>query len=458
MRIEGPPDAVQKCKADLTALLKRLENERSKDIIIEQRYHSNLIGKSGKNLNEIRAKFNDVQVQIPSVADKSDVVVIRGNKLDVEACYKHLQQFAKDIQESNYQEELQIVKEFHKIIIGKQGAFIKKIRDETQTRIDIPAEDSNSNAILITGKQEQVHKAKRQIEEKIKELVNIKEDHVDIPHQLHTALIGKNGNIIKHVRAECQGVIINFPPETSPNDNRIVLKGSQEQINKAKAELLKLAEIKSDSNHQEELQVKLDYHKFLVGKNGAKVNNLRDKYQVRIIFPVADLTSASHQQDNNNNSNSSITIIGKKESVAKVREELEEAIRALEESVNVDVDIDAKWHKNFTARRAKLINKISEENCNVKISFPKQGGPAAQANLVRVSGPAEAVEAAKKRLLDTVYEFENQVTVEVSIVSKYHAMIIGKKGINTQRISDDFNVDIQFQARVDRDGTNNRVS
>jgi type II secretory pathway component GspD/PulD (secretin) len=153
-----------------------------------------LIGKNGKNLNEIRAKFNDVQIQIPSVADKSDVVTIRGAKSDVEACFKHLQQFVRDIQESNYQEELQIVKEFHKIVIGKQGAFIKKIRDETQTRIDIPAEESNSNTILITGKQDQVRKAKRQIEEKIKELVNIKEDYVDIPHQLHTALIGKNGN------------------------------------------------------------------------------------------------------------------------------------------------------------------------------------------------------------------------------------------------------------------------
>ena len=227
--------------AEFVELLKRLENERSKDVIIDQKYHSNLIGKSGKNLNEIRAKFNDVQIQIPSQAEKSDVVTIRGNKLDVEKCYKHLQQFAKDFQENNYQEELQIVKEFHRIIIGKQGAFIKKIRDETQTRIDIPAEDSNSNAILITGKQEQVRKAKRQIEDKIKELVNIKEDHVDIPHALHTALIGKNGQIIKHVRSECAGVIIQFPPESSPNDNRIVLKGSAEQIAKAKQELLKLA-------------------------------------------------------------------------------------------------------------------------------------------------------------------------------------------------------------------------
>jgi rRNA processing protein Krr1/Pno1 len=168
IRIEGPPDAVAKCKTELLTLIKRLADERSKDIIIEQRFHSTLIGKSGKHLNEIRAKFNDVQVNIPSVAEKSDVVTLRGSKADVEACFKHLQLFVKEQQESGYQEELQIVKEFHKLLIGKQGAFIRRIRDETHTRIDIPAEDSNSNAILITGKQEAVRKAKKLVEEKIK--------------------------------------------------------------------------------------------------------------------------------------------------------------------------------------------------------------------------------------------------------------------------------------------------
>ena len=47
VRIEGPPDGVQKAKEEFLELLKKLENERSKDIIIEQKYHSNLIGKNG---------------------------------------------------------------------------------------------------------------------------------------------------------------------------------------------------------------------------------------------------------------------------------------------------------------------------------------------------------------------------------------------------------------------------
>lgn len=168
IRIEGPPDAVRKAKLELADLVLKLADERAKDIIIDQKFHSNLIGKGGKTLNEIRAKFNDVQINIPAVSDKSDVVTIRGNKLDVEKCYKYLQQLVKDMQESNYKEEIQIVKEFHRIIIGKGGAFIKKIRDDTHTRIDIPSNESESNAIVITGKQENVLKARKLIDDKIK--------------------------------------------------------------------------------------------------------------------------------------------------------------------------------------------------------------------------------------------------------------------------------------------------
>jgi len=226
VRIEGPPDAVQKAKLEFLEMVKKVENERSKDIIIEQKYHSNLIGKNGKNLNELRAKFNDIQIQIPNQEDKSEVVTLRGNKLDVEKCYKHLQQMIKEMQESAYQDELHIFKQFHKMLIGRHGAFIRKIRDDTNTRIDVPSGDSDSDSILIVGRQENVLKARKLIEDKVKELLKIEEDFIDIPHQLHTALIGKGGAIIKQIRKECGGVIINFPPEQQQtSSNRITLKG-----------------------------------------------------------------------------------------------------------------------------------------------------------------------------------------------------------------------------------------
>ena len=304
MRIEGAPESVQRAKEDFVEMLKRMENERSKDIIIESRYHSTLIGRNGKNLNEIRAKFNDIQISIPREEEKSDVVTIRGDKLEVEKCFKYLQQLCKEMQENGYQEELHIFKEFHRILVGKQGAFIRRIRDETKTRIDVPAadnEDANA-AITITGKRENVLKARKLLEDKIKELVNIKEDTVDIPHQFHTALIGKGGAIIRQIRSECGDIIITFP--TAESSDTILLKGPPDDIKKAKQELLKLAEHQSDLSYSEEVHAKAEFHRYLVGPKGANVNALRDKHNVRILFPATTNSSSASASKSPSNENS----------------------------------------------------------------------------------------------------------------------------------------------------------
>lgn len=125
------------------------------------------------------------------------------------------------------------------------------------------------------------------------------------------------------------------------------------------------------------------------------------------------------------------------------RAELEETIKNLEEQVTDEVLIDPKWHKNFTAKKAKILTEISDENCNVKISFPK----ASDTNQVQIKGPKDAVEAAKKRILDYVHKLENQVTIEIVIPQQYHSAVIGKRGINSQRISDDYHVNISFHAK-----------
>jgi len=56
-----------------------------------------------------------------------------------------------------------IYKEFHKNVIGKGGANIRKIREETSTRIDLPPEGSESDMIVITGRKEDVEKARDRI-------------------------------------------------------------------------------------------------------------------------------------------------------------------------------------------------------------------------------------------------------------------------------------------------------
>jgi len=49
--------------------------------------------------------------------------------------------------------------------------YITQIREETQTKIDLPAEGEKSDVITITGKKENVVKAKEMIQKIQNELV-----------------------------------------------------------------------------------------------------------------------------------------------------------------------------------------------------------------------------------------------------------------------------------------------
>lgn len=59
-------------------------------------------------------------------------------------------------------------------MIGKGGANIRKIREETSTRIDLPPEGSDSDMIVITGRKENVEKARDHILKIQSELVSWK--------------------------------------------------------------------------------------------------------------------------------------------------------------------------------------------------------------------------------------------------------------------------------------------
>lgn len=59
--------------------------------------------------------------------ENCDVVKIRGPKEDVDKCHKHLMKTVKELNESSYVIKVPIYKQFHKFVIGKGGANIRKV-------------------------------------------------------------------------------------------------------------------------------------------------------------------------------------------------------------------------------------------------------------------------------------------------------------------------------------------
>eukprot|EP00064_Thunnus_orientalis_P016113 superscaffoldBa00003122_g16176 len=468
VRIEGDPKGVQLARRELIEMVQRMENERTKDLIVEQKFHRTIIGQKGEKIKEVRDKFPEVIINFPDPAQKSDIVQLRGPKNEVEKCAKFLQKIIADLIENSFSLSVPIFKQFHKNIIGKGGANIKKtivvvtvaalrycrqnkcyfmiktennrcclrhqIREETNTKIDLPTENSNSEMIVITGKKSNCEAARDRILAIQRELANIKETEVTIPAKLHNSLIGSKGCLVRSVMEDCGGVHIHFPSEGSGSD-KVTIRGPAGEVEKAKKQLLQLAEEKQVNNFTAELQAKPEYHKFLIGRGGANIRRVRDKTGARIIFPSPDDTEQEL-----------ITIVGKEEAVRQAQKELESLVKNLDDVVEDSMVVDVRHHRHFVCRRGQVLRELAEEYGGVAVSFPRTG---ANSQRVTLKGAKDCVEAAKKRIQEIIEDLESQVSVEVAIPQRHHRAIMGPKGCRIQYITREHEVQIKFPERDD---------
>ena len=85
-----------------------------------------------------------------------------------------LTEMANEKQLSSCVTEVRAKPEHHKFLIGRQGANIKSVRDNTGARIIFPGEnDTDREVIVIMGTKESVALAKKELEARIKDLVSL---------------------------------------------------------------------------------------------------------------------------------------------------------------------------------------------------------------------------------------------------------------------------------------------
>ncbi|KAH0551211.1 vigilin [Cotesia glomerata] len=432
IRIEGNQAGVTEAEAKLMKTVNKLENEKEKDVIIDHRHYASVIGKKGFNIKEIREKFNNVQITIPGPNEKDDVVKIRGPKLDVDRCHKYLMKLAKELDENSYSIEVPIYKQFHKFIIGRGGMNIRKIREETQTKIELPSEGSADEVIVITGKKENVEMARDMIKKIQNEMSNVVEEEVIIPPKYYNFLIGTGGKIIHSIMEDCGGVTIKFPTAESKSD-KVIIRGVKEDVEKAKQQLLEQTNEKQLMSFSDTVRAKTIYHRFIIGRQGANIKKIRESTGARVVFP----TDKDEDPE-------IITIIGKKEAVEKAKAELESTIKEIGNIVEDEITIDPKHHKYFVARRGGVLARIADECGGLQISFPRAG---VDSDRVILKGSKECIEAAQQRMREIVHELESKITIECIIPQVHHRTVMGSKGSKVQMVTSEYDVQIKFPER-----------
>ncbi|GAV00143.1 hypothetical protein RvY_11033 [Ramazzottius varieornatus] len=430
--VEGAKSAVVEAVKNLKERIGKMENERARDMIIDRRLHKLIIGQKGERIREIREHFKETNVLFPDAEDNSDIVTVRGPKEEVDKCFKYLEKLVKDLVVSNHRIEVPIFKDMHRSIIGKGGATIRKIREETETKIDLPAENSDSDVITITGKKENAEKARDMIQKIQNELANAVEVKVQVPNKLHTHLIGKNGRTIKGIIQECGNVRIQLP-KTGETSDIITVTGPKADADKAAALIRKMADDHELSSFSLDVAAKPEYHKYL--RNHA--DSIRRSHNVRIVFPGGE----DEQLD-------VLTIIGKKEEVEKAKAEVDKLLKELQNTVEESVEVPVKHQERFLARRGEVLQEIERCAGSVGITFPWTAEVAASETVtVALRGPREAVDKARSLLLAQVQDWEAEISSQVDIAPRFYGSIMGPKGQRVNQIQQDHKVRIKFPER-----------
>lgn len=449
--ITGPKDKVEKAYERVQALQNSLSDMAQVDIIIPSRIHNYMLGSRGRNIRTITVECGDVIITFPPEGSKSDRVTIRGTKDSVQKAKQMLIEKSNEYQTNNHSEELKVPVQHHRYLIGKSGSNINKLREQTNVRVQF-ASDASSNKedadrVVITGKKEDVQKARAILEAKIKELENVTELEMRVDPKYHHLFVAKRAAVCKQLSDEYGGVNISFPPQSDKTNDRIVLKGSKECLDAVKQRILEMIE---DYDAQETIEVEIDaqHHRQLLSRPNNKINALQQEFDVKIKFPAKpnrqqqEEKSAEPNEENVDNRANIVTITGRRENCEKAKKELMALI-----PISIEVSIPYEFHRFIIGQKGADVKELMEKH-NVNIRVPQ---PSEKSDIITVTGAKTNTENARNDLLGRLGKWEEekadrearsfQLTFQVEPI--YHSKIIGKRGAIISTIRSKFDVQIQ---------------
>jgi len=450
IKIEGKPEDVAAVYKEIAEQAAVYENEAQETVNFEQKYHKfffmkdDLKNKNAKDrISLIREKYpTSLSIQFPDKEKKENGIKVRGPKQFVAASIKEMKALYEQIVAENYCGSVLVMKSFHRVIIGKGGANIKKLKDEFDVQIDIPDSGSDSQLIKITGVKANVEKARQRIRKLESDQNNIAEVTIKISQKVHPQLIGKKGAQINDIREQF-GVIIQFPEKDDKSDN-VIIRGPEDSVAAAKAKLSELAQIKIEEGYTESVECQPEHVKFMIGKGGETKNKLQDKFNVTLVVPTKDSTDKC------------ITVLGRQENVKKAVKEIKERLEVLKKTKEITVQVPKKYHVQFVRRgkNGNILSSLQDDFAGTQIKVPPQGSDD---ETFTINGPAECVDPVAKKINEFVERFENTETITFELPCKNEDVrsLIGTGGSIINPIQDKHDVEIKIEKSAENNEEGN---
>ncbi|CAG8593403.1 18703_t:CDS:10, partial [Racocetra fulgida] len=391
----------------------------------------------------------------------------------------------------------------HRHIIGRKGQNLQRVKETYGVEIIVPDEKDESPDILIVfeGKDNEVPIDKKEsyvkdILEKAKlELVKAGQDASDfatqtltIPVKFHRHIIGPKGTTLNGITGGSDApVSVKFGSsrtgaaersanaegkkliQTPMSNDIVVIKGPTEEVERVVKEINKVVE---DAKHTEfmnsyteEFTFPAQYSAHVIGKGGANVTRLKDKWNVKIDIEGG---AKGEEKKTTPGENVKVTIVGMKDNVKDAKTRILDLVDKLQDATTVRLKIPSEYHKSLIGTKGRYVKRL-EEKYGVHIRFPKtkdsneegEDDPtdAQKPDEVIVKGGKKGVNDAKAELMDLLdYERDHDNSEKFKIPAQFLPHIVGKNGVKITEIKDETKTRIDLgQAEPSDDDPNQQV-
>lgn len=287
--LRGPSEAdIAELREKIEEFLREAEQDEKErgyttSFAFPAQFNKNLIGKQGANIKALREK-HDVEID----TREDGQVTLKGPQKKAEACRAEILRLAKQWEdEVNF--SIKIDPKYHGMLVGRNGENLQKIQSKVDNtvRIDFPKAPKISDDASVADTASDVGAGRGQPHDEIRirgprakaekvreELLSLHQYLVDNSHTATVSvaqgqiasLIGRRGQEMEKLRADT-GAQIDIPKADGSDRVTIQIKGTKQQVEKAKQELQKRSKA-FDDIVTKKLSVNRDHHRTLIGSAG----------------------------------------------------------------------------------------------------------------------------------------------------------------------------------------------
>ncbi|KFA76734.1 hypothetical protein S40288_07818 [Stachybotrys chartarum IBT 40288] len=343
VELKGPKAKAEAARSHIQSLGRSLADETTHTLKIDPKYHRELIGAQGSQINRLQSRYK-VLIFFPRSAKGSaddqanadgaseagkprrqqapDEVIIRGPKKGADEARDEIFSLHKYLEEHSVTATIPVQQKQVGSLIGQGGAALEELRQATGARIDVPADrDTPVVDIVVKGTASQVANARKVLEQKRAVFDDTVVQNIEVDKKHHKALIGASGSNLREIVVGAGGSddrrelarTIQFPKQDA-DGNTIKVEGRTEVVEKI---IARIREIVAERENQvtEVVEVPTDQHRSLIGRGGETKRQLESKFTVSIDVP--------RQGDGK----TGVKITGRPENVEKAKEHVEGLVK-----------------------------------------------------------------------------------------------------------------------------------